>query len=80
VLRVLQKNLKLERRIAEQTYQALTTPGHGLFEDCAIEMKGMRNMLSLRAEIEGQWGGIAPAPEKFLDLSYYERALPDVDR
>ena len=80
VLLVLQKNLKLERRIAEQTYQALTTPGHGLFKDCAIEMTGMRNMLSLRAEIEGQWGGVAPAPEKFLDLSYYARALPYVDR
>ncbi len=80
VLQVLQKNLKLERRIAEQTYQALITPGHGLFKDCAIEMTGMRNMLSLRAEIEGQWGGVAPAPEKFLDLRYYERALSDVDR
>jgi len=80
VLLVLQKNLKLERHIAEQTYQALTTPGHGLFKDCAIEMTGMRNMLSLRAEIEGQWGGVAPAPDKFLDLRYYERALSDVDR
>lgn len=80
VVQSLQKNLKLERPIAEQTYQALTTPGHGLFKDCAIELTGMRNMLSLRAEIEGQWGGVAPAPDKFLDLSYYERALRYVDR
>jgi hypothetical protein len=31
--------------------------------------------LALRAEIEGQWGGKAPAPDKFLDLSYFNRAL-----
>ncbi len=80
VIQTLQTNLKLERRVAEQTYGALTTTGHGLFKDCAIEMTGMRNMLSLRAEIEGQWGGVAPAPDKFLDLRYYERALPYVDR
>jgi ABC-type nitrate/sulfonate/bicarbonate transport system substrate-binding protein len=80
VLQTLQKNLKLERRVAEQTYVSLTTTGHGLFKDCAIEMTGMRNMLSLRAEIEGQWGGVAPAPDKFLDLRYYERALRYVER
>jgi NitT/TauT family transport system substrate-binding protein len=75
VLTVLQKNFQLERRIAELTYEALTTPGHGLSKDCAINMQGFRNMLSLRAEIEGQWGGTAPSPEKYLDLGYYQRAL-----
>ncbi len=79
VVQTLQKNLKLERGIAVQTYESLTTPGHGLFKDCAIEMTGMRNMLSLRAEIEGQWGGVAPAAEKFLDLRYYEKAMQYVD-
>jgi hypothetical protein len=32
-------------------------------------------VLQLRAEIEGQWGGNPPAPEKYLDLSYYEKAM-----
>jgi hypothetical protein len=40
----------------------------------------MRNMLSLRAEIEGQWGGIAPAADKYLDLRYFDRALQHVNR
>ena len=31
--------------------------------------------MKLRAEIEGQWGGKPPAPEKYVDLSYYDRAL-----
>jgi hypothetical protein len=38
-------------------------------------MQGFRNVLALRAEIEGQWGGKAPEPERFLDLSFYNRAL-----
>ena len=32
----------------------------------------------LRAEIEGQWGGKPPSPEKYIDLSYYDRAMADI--
>jgi len=74
VLAVLQRELKLERAIAEMTYQDLLTPGHGLARDCAFDMKGFANVLALRAEIEGQWNGVPPAPDKYLDLGYYERA------
>jgi hypothetical protein len=35
-------------------------------------------VLALRAEIEGQWDGKAAEPDKFLDLSIYERALKRV--
>jgi NitT/TauT family transport system substrate-binding protein len=77
---VLQRELQLERRIAELTYQDLATPGHGLAKDCAFDMPGFRNVLALRAEMEGQWDGKAPAPEKYLDLGYYERALPKAGR
>jgi hypothetical protein len=38
-------------------------------------MQGFRNVLALRAEIEGSWGGKAPGPERYLDLGYYDRAL-----
>jgi len=74
VLRVLQRELKLTQRIAELTYTELTTAGSGLAKDCSFDMKGFRNVLALRAEIEGQWGGKAPAPDKYLDLSFFERA------
>ena len=80
VLAVLQKSFQLERRIAELTYAELTTPGHGLSKDCAMNMQGFANMLSLRAEIEGQWGGVAPAPGQYMDLSFYERALNHASR
>ena len=75
VLAVLQRDLKLNQKVAEMTYAELMTPGHGLAKDCAIDMRGFRNALALRAEMEGQWGGQAPAPDKFLDLSYFNRAM-----
>ena len=37
--------------------------------------EGFRNVLRLRADMLGTWGGKPPAPEKYLDLSYYDRAL-----
>ena len=73
-LQVLARELKLDRRTAELTYQQLSSAG-GLAKDCALDMQGFRNVLALRAEIEGQWGGQAPAPGRFLDLGFYERAL-----
>lgn len=74
-LQVLMRELKLTQPIAELTYTELMTPGSGLAKDCAFDMKGFRNVLTLRAEIEGQWGGVAPDASKFLDLSAYNRAL-----
>jgi ABC-type nitrate/sulfonate/bicarbonate transport system substrate-binding protein len=79
-LAVLQRELKLERRVAELTYQDLIKLGHGLSKDCAFNMQGFGNVLALRAEMEGQWGGTPPAPEKYLDLGYYQRALAQATR
>ena len=41
---------------------------------------GAQNLLSLRAEIEGQWDGKAPAPDKYFDMQYHERALKALGR
>jgi ABC-type nitrate/sulfonate/bicarbonate transport system substrate-binding protein len=43
--------------------------------DARFDLEGFRNVLKLRAEMLGTWGGKPPAPDKYLDLSYYERAL-----
>lgn len=75
VLQLLMRELKLTQKIAEMTYAELMTTGSGLAKDCAFDMRGFRNVLTLRAEIEGQWGGVAPDAAKFLDLSVYNRAL-----
>jgi ABC-type nitrate/sulfonate/bicarbonate transport system substrate-binding protein len=69
------KHLNLDPQVAEQTVAQLMIPGFGLTPDARFDMEGFRTVLALRAEIEGQWGGKPPAPEKYLDLGYYERAL-----
>jgi ABC-type nitrate/sulfonate/bicarbonate transport system substrate-binding protein len=72
---VLAKRLKLDPKVAEQTIEQLMIPGFGLAPDARFDMEGFRTVLALRAEIEGQWGGKPPAPDKYLDLGYYDRAV-----
>lgn len=66
---------KLTSEIAEQVYALATDPATGFARDAALDIEGFRNVLKLRAEIEGQWGGKAPPAEQYLDMSYRERAL-----
>jgi ABC-type nitrate/sulfonate/bicarbonate transport system substrate-binding protein len=47
----------------------------GFATDARFDTQGFRNVLRLRAEMLGTWGGKPPAPDKYLDLSYYDRAL-----
>ena len=74
-VQLLADRLKIERDVASRTYDALLDPVFGLAPDARFNHLGFGNVLALRAEIEGQWGGKPPAPEKFIDLGYYERAL-----
>lgn len=75
VIAVLRKRLNLSEDVARRSYEGLIEPGYGLTRDCALNMTGFRSVLALRAEMEGQWGGKPPEPGKYLDLSYFERAL-----
>jgi len=70
---ILMDKLKVSRKIAERTYTLLVDPARGFTPDARFDMEGFRNLLALRAEIEG--GGAAPRAEKYLDLSYYRRAI-----
>jgi len=72
---LLSKWLKVETGVAEQTYDLLKIPGFGLSTDAKFNLEGFKNLLALRAEIEGQWGGVPPAPDRYFDLGYYERAM-----
>ena len=74
-VQLLMERLKIERAVAEPTYDALMDPAFGLSPDARFSAEGFRNVLALRAEIEGQWGGKPPAPDRFVDLGYYERAM-----
>src|SRR5262245_3344826 len=66
-------NLPLE--IAARAYAVVTDRTQGFNKDAQFDMEGFKNVLKLRAEIEGQWGGKPPAPDKYFDLSYYNKAI-----
>ncbi len=70
---ILMDKLKVSREVAERTYRLLVDPIRGFTPDAQFDMEGFRNLLALRAEIEG--GSAPPPAEKYLDLSYYRRAF-----
>jgi ABC-type nitrate/sulfonate/bicarbonate transport system substrate-binding protein len=72
---LLVKWLKIPQDVAEQTYDMALDPKFGFTPDAKFDLAGFRNVLALRAEIEGQWGGKAPAPDRYLDMGFYDRAL-----
>jgi ABC-type nitrate/sulfonate/bicarbonate transport system substrate-binding protein len=66
---LLAERLKLPEDIAVSSYESTKD---GFNPDGAIDMDGVKNVLKLRAQFEG---GTPAAPEKYLDLSYYQKAL-----
>ena len=71
----LTERLKLPEDVAAQAYAIATDPAEGFAKDAALDLEGFRNVLKLRATHLGTWGGVAPAPEKYIDLSYYQKAF-----
>jgi ABC-type nitrate/sulfonate/bicarbonate transport system substrate-binding protein len=72
---LLADRLKLSPDIAAQSYATATDFADPIAKDAKFDMAGFNNVLKLRAEIEGQWGSKAPPAEKYIDLSFYEKAL-----
>jgi ABC-type nitrate/sulfonate/bicarbonate transport system substrate-binding protein len=69
---MLARRLELSPDIAGAVYDIITDKDEGFAKDGRFDLEGFKNVLRLRAEYEG----VAPAaPEKYLDLSYYQRAL-----
>jgi len=75
---ILMDKLKIPRDVAERSYAVLADPVRGFTPDARFDMEGFRNLLALRAEIEGK--GSARSAESYLDLGYYGRALATLPR
>lgn len=73
-VKILAERLKLDPSVAKDAHAIATAPG-GFAKDAALDRAGLENVLRLRAEVEGQWGGVPPAPDKYLEPSYYAEAL-----
>lgn len=74
VIELLINEYHLTPEIADEDYQSMLKPG-GFAKDAQFDRQGFENVLKLRAEVEGQWDGHPPAPEKYYDPSYYDAAL-----
>jgi ABC-type nitrate/sulfonate/bicarbonate transport system substrate-binding protein len=66
---LLSERLKLPQDVAAQAYDATLK---GFQKDGALDMEGVRNVLKLRAQFEG---GTPASPDKYIDTSYYQKAL-----
>jgi len=75
VIDLLSTQYHLAPEIAAEDYDiSITHPG-GFAKDAQFDLRGFENVLKLRAEVEGQWGGHPPSPAKYYDPSYYQAAL-----
>jgi len=75
VMDLLASQYHLAPDIAAEDYEiGMTHPG-GFAKDAQFDLRGFENVLKLRAEVEGQWGGHPPSPDKYYNPSYYQAAL-----
>jgi ABC-type nitrate/sulfonate/bicarbonate transport system substrate-binding protein len=69
---ILVDKLKLPHDMAEQSLTLMAEPGFGFAHDAAFDLAGFKNVLALRADIEG---GAPADPQRYIDLGYYDRAM-----
>jgi ABC-type nitrate/sulfonate/bicarbonate transport system substrate-binding protein len=75
VIDLLVKESHLAPDVATESYESSMNHPGGFEADARVDMEGLKNVLKLRAEIEGQWGGHPPGPEKYYDSVYFYAAL-----
>ncbi len=72
---LLTERLRLAPAMAQRNLAIVTNPRGGAAVDGRFDMEGFRNVLRIRAEMLGTWGGTPPAPDRSLDLAHWERAV-----
>ncbi len=73
-LDILARHNEIAGAAAEHTLDALLDPEHGLYAKAAVNAPGVTAALQLRAEL-GYLPRPVPPVEKYVDLSYYRKAL-----
>jgi ABC-type nitrate/sulfonate/bicarbonate transport system substrate-binding protein len=69
------KEFHLAPEVAAEAYESSMNHPGGFAADARLDLEGFKNVLKLRAEVEGQWDGHPPVPEKYYDSTYYDAAL-----
>jgi len=73
-LDILARHNEIDGPAAEHTLDTLLDPEHGLYPKATINLPGVAAALDLRAEL-GYLACPVPPVEKYVDLSYYRKAL-----
>ena len=75
-IRILAEATNTEDRFARQTYELYfeERAGQVVSREAGINMAGLRNVIRLMEETGAFEGDPAPAPERVVDLTYWERA------
>jgi NitT/TauT family transport system substrate-binding protein len=74
-VRVLASATNLDERFAQQTYDLLVAQERAFAPSSRVNLAGMRANIEMLGDFE-ELASPLPAPEKYLDLSYWERATP----
>ncbi len=69
---ILAERLKLPNEVATESLAFSAERFRGRRQ---VRPRRLPQLLKLRAEMLGTWGGTPPAPDKYLDFTYYQRAL-----
>ncbi len=75
MVQLLMAQFKQTEAVAQSSYDTLVAPGSGLAPDARFNLEGFKAVLAIRAEMEGMWGGVPPAPDKYIELSFFDQAL-----
>jgi ABC-type nitrate/sulfonate/bicarbonate transport system substrate-binding protein len=76
VIALLIEHFHLTPAVAAETYALLSAQNHEWYEqDARFDPDGFKTVLRLRAEIEGQWGGVTPSVDTYYDSRYYDKAI-----
>jgi ABC-type nitrate/sulfonate/bicarbonate transport system substrate-binding protein len=70
--KLLAERLSLQPEIAAAVYAVVTDKTEGFAKDGKFDLEGFKHVLKLRVEYDG---GTPVTSEKYLDLSFYRRAL-----
>ena len=72
---LLQTRMEIARDVAEESFNQIADPQRGFTTDARLSHPGMATVLKLRAGYTGASLDSIPAPDKYLDESYYRAAL-----
>jgi len=72
---IIAKRMKLDPETIKASVEAAVGRKHGLDKDMRLDMAGFKETLRLRAEYAGKPGAKPASPSKYIDLTYYKKAL-----